>query len=935
MNTKVIRIAVCSAFAIVGMAVVSASVTAETAGAAAGAYDPLQRFPAQSENSLASTTSLTSTVIDIAAGLGHTCALISDGAVKCWGWNIYGQLGEGTHVDRPTPVDVLDVVSATAVAAGSMHTCAILANGGVKCWGDNTYGQLGDGTNISSSLPVRVLSVGGTPASISAGEYDTCVALTTGILRCWGLNDSYQLGTGDQDNRNVPVTASRVVTPVVQVAMGYRHTCALFQTGGMACWGARERGQLGTGSNSYFPIADPRPPLDLTGLVAKVVAKRDNTCALMGDGRPYCWGDDGVHQTGSGDNTVNLCGGPCRTTPVLVLGLSDVVSDIEIGYYHSCAVTRGEVVCWGDGAQGRLGNNGVFNRIGYAFPTWSLGGGVQTLALADSHTCALARRGVECWGSNWTGMLGTGGIEAIFPIPMPVFGLEPDPLPEAECTSEDFATGLPTGWNVVNRSNPLGTTSWFVGNTGLFTSASGSPNSYLAANSDNTIGEGTISDWLISPVISVTNGDRLSFWTRKVSPDNYPDRLQARLSLSGAASDVGGTSDSVGEFSMLLSDVNSLLKKNNYPTVWYPYSVTLSGITGTVSGRFALRYYVTNGGPGGANSEYIGVDSFSHCVALVPTPTPTSTSTPTATETATRTQTPTQTPTATETLPPTETPTSTATPTVTETGTATLVPTASPTASVTPTPTPSATPWSVFLPLAVLQPTYTPTPTSSATPTATVTATPTDTATPAATATSTITPTSTATPTASVTPTATSTPTSTPVPTQFRNGGFEVGPVYWASYSSNGFANILYTSELSATPHSGSWAAWLGGENSETGAIWQSVTIPPSTPYLSFWYQIRSSDYCGYDRATIWANATAIGSFDLCTSTARTYWQQWKINLTSYVGQTVSVQFQANTDSSYVSSFYIDDVSLTSAALESGAEPIRNTTGPPTNPSRR
>ena len=176
-------------------------------------------------------------------------------------------------------------------------------------------------------------------------------------------------------------------------------------------------------------------------------------------------------------------------------------------------------------------------------------------------------------------------------------------------------TGL--GWNMQNLSSPLGTTSWFIGNATVFPAYEGVDTSYIGANFNNTAGTGTISNWLITPAVMIENGDVLSFWTRTGTGSTWADRLEVRMSTNGTSTNVGATSTSVGDFTTLLLTVNSTLVSNGYPQVWTEYTATISGLGAPTQGRFAFRYYVTNGGPSGANSNYIGIDlvQFNHPVA--------------------------------------------------------------------------------------------------------------------------------------------------------------------------------------------------------------------------------------------------------------------------------------------------------------------------------
>jgi hypothetical protein len=339
------------------------------------------------------------------------------------------------------------------------------------------------------------------------------------------------------------------------------------------------------------------------------------------------------------------------------------------------------------------------------------------------------------------------------PTPVP-------PTPACALTEGfDNVTTLPgAGWAQINKSSPLGTTGWFQGDSATFTSQSGASNSYIAANFASGSGTATISNWLLTPPLILQNGAQLTFWTRTVSPPQFPDRLQVRMSLNGNSSDVGTTATSVGDFTTLLLDINPTYTTIGYPIVFTLETVTLSGIGAPTAGRLAFRYFVENGGPAGVNSDYIGIDTVQYsCGATTPTPTITPAQ-PTNTPTNTRTNTPTNTPTRTATITPinTQTRTPTSTPTSTPTQTPTITPTGTAASTSTPTRTPTRTPTNT--------PTMTPTntPTGTPAPTSTPTRTPTNTPTNAPTVTPTNTPTGTPAPTSTPTRTPTSTPTSTP-----------------------------------------------------------------------------------------------------------------------------------------------------------------------------
>ena len=194
----------------------------------------------------------------------------------------------------------------------------------------------------------------------------------------------------------------------------------------------------------------------------------------------------------------------------------------------------------------------------------------------------------------------------------------------------DITTLLPNEWVVKNNSQVgAGHTDWFQGNSTVFPSQSGTPDSYIGANYNNTVGADTISNWLVTPLLTLQNGAQLSFWTRTVTIPQKPDRLQVRMSTNGTSQDVGYHPMDVGDFATLLLDINPTYTLTGYPVVWTQFSVTITGLGGPTAGRLAFRYFVENGGADGANSDYIGIDTLQYNGACGPTPTPSLTPTPT------------------------------------------------------------------------------------------------------------------------------------------------------------------------------------------------------------------------------------------------------------------------------------------------------------------
>ena len=215
----------------------------------------------------------------VAAGYGHSCALTDSGGVKCWGKNNHGQLGDGTTYRRLKPVDVVGLTSGiAAISAGYEHTCALTDSGGVKCWGRNNYGQLGDGTTYRRLKPVDVVGLTSGVAAISAGYDHTCAVSDSGGAKCWGYNQSGQLGDGTFISRPMPVDVIGLTSGTAGISAGCDHTCAVTDTGGAKCWGYNQYGELGDGTTHRRV-----KPVDVVGLtsgVAAISAGSSHTCAL-------------------------------------------------------------------------------------------------------------------------------------------------------------------------------------------------------------------------------------------------------------------------------------------------------------------------------------------------------------------------------------------------------------------------------------------------------------------------------------------------------------------------------------------------------------------------------------------------------------------------------------------------------------------------------
>jgi alpha-tubulin suppressor-like RCC1 family protein len=319
----------------------------------------------------------------VAAGEYHSCALLQNTQVRCWGYNDNGQLGDGTDEDRHRPVAVRNLAGTgplTGVAqitASDDTTCAVLLDGRVRCWGDNSDGQLADGTTDPSPLPVAALAVSGSGqlggvTQIDAGPEDVCVRLASGQARCWGYNYSGQLGDGTDDDRTRPVVVrnaagSGPLVNVRRISAGGYHTCAVITDGTARCWGYNGYGQLGDGSEDDRPLpgavrnsADTGP---LRG-IAYLDAGADHACARLVSGNVRCWGDNYYGAVGNGvddDEDVPL--------PALVRNAGDNgnlagVTQLQTSDLHTCVrLDNAQARCWGYGQYGTLGNYGDVDAV--------------------------------------------------------------------------------------------------------------------------------------------------------------------------------------------------------------------------------------------------------------------------------------------------------------------------------------------------------------------------------------------------------------------------------------------------------------------------------------------------------------------------------------------------------------------------------------------
>ncbi|MBK8251630.1 MAG: hypothetical protein IPK82_03050 [Polyangiaceae bacterium] len=344
-------------------------------------------------------------ILTVQAGDEFSCGILADGTVRCFGNNSFGEAaGTATRVTGLSKVMQL--------ALGEAHSCAMGIDQTVKCWGDNTFGQLGNSEGGSRGSPVLVSGLTEV-RQIATGRDFTCAKLPGGTVTCFGNNEDGQLGTTPvkrklpnsavvrgQTVQDRPVEIKRLAK-AEQISLGGRHACAMTSDRTVACWGANDKGQLGSGPEEPAPKADKATKMTpIKGLkdVVVVAAGGRHACALLQNRSVMCWGNNDHGQLGDGTTKK-------KTGPVAVKGL-DSAMFIQLGENASCALTvEGNVVCWGNVpvAPGSTGTD-----VTSPSPIGDLSS-VLSLSVGGNHACAgLSDQTFVCWGGNQSGELGSG-----------------------------------------------------------------------------------------------------------------------------------------------------------------------------------------------------------------------------------------------------------------------------------------------------------------------------------------------------------------------------------------------------------------------------------------------------------------------------------------------------------------------------------------------
>lgn len=372
----------------------------------------------------------------LSAGDYHNCAVLQGGEVRCWGSNRRGQLGlaplaplpAGDPHPRPAPLSAETAVPALTVTGGGQSTCAFSTTHQVWCWGENEFGQLGDGMGGGDLVrwqrgaqPVALTN----PLGVIAGAHHGCSIVSGGQVRCWGRNDSGQLGAdfvSPSGGFNAAPTSVQTVPPargplggVQDLYAGDWHSCAQLFSGDVVCWGGNTSSQLGLPtSTSFSPTPVRVDALAALGPVSNISARGYQSCAVI-RGAVYCWGDNAWGQLGNPTMHARSSADPVQVLVDSPSGPLTNVRQVAVGGYHVCAIAQpaglGDeaVYCWGASAEGQLGDPALRGTPGLAAHRVPLAEAPSQLAVGQRHSCVLTAAGaVWCWGLNSEGQVGDG-----------------------------------------------------------------------------------------------------------------------------------------------------------------------------------------------------------------------------------------------------------------------------------------------------------------------------------------------------------------------------------------------------------------------------------------------------------------------------------------------------------------------------------------------
>ena len=300
----------------------------------------------------------------------------------------------------------VSVKALQSLSARQDTTCAVTPSGTVKCWGGSDFGQLGDNDEVMAALtdsskkfksaPVTVANLNGIK-QVAVGYNHACAIFQTGSVSCWGDNSRGQIGDGTTTLRPQATPVVGLSAKVTQLALTYQSSCALLETGAVQCWGGNTQGELGVGQTAK--INQSTSPISVVLLnnvtIKRLVSGRQHLCGITNSDTLVCWGWNDSGQLGLNNTAAQFI-------PMVVTSVGSGIQQVAAGYGHSCAVRASDTVCWGDNSKGQLGD-GTTTSSSLPVVVTDLSG-VTELALGKEHSCATkSSNDTMCWGSRQAG----------------------------------------------------------------------------------------------------------------------------------------------------------------------------------------------------------------------------------------------------------------------------------------------------------------------------------------------------------------------------------------------------------------------------------------------------------------------------------------------------------------------------------------------------
>ena len=348
------------------------------------------------------------TWVEVSAGANHSCGILDDGSLWCWGNNSSGELGVGDSDQRDMPTRVGDALWQT-VAAGGQHTCGVQVDGSLWCWGSNGAGQVAPEASGTHSFAPQRVGDDANWTQVAVGDAHSCAIDSDFGLDCWGETSDQKLGPGTTSEGRVQVALDGGIDTFVAVDAGAAHTCAVTtEEHGYNgwCWGNSANGRLNgssSGTETVREVGGAVSDLDYQTLL--ITAGGAHSCAIVDRGTedfPYCWGSTIYGQLGHSS-----------ASDVSFVSNLPNVQHISAGTDHTCAIADGVAYCWGQNVWQQLGHTQLTTSV----PTQVSGpqNGWSNIAAGETHSCGIAAGTLYCWGSNLVGQLGRSGLGGATP----------------------------------------------------------------------------------------------------------------------------------------------------------------------------------------------------------------------------------------------------------------------------------------------------------------------------------------------------------------------------------------------------------------------------------------------------------------------------------------------------------------------------------------